>query len=424
MRKGLLAALAGLVLSAVAAPASAAEFGYGGSMRFNYQVGDPGSADVFFLLPSPSETHDFFEYRVRQFFNLKVNDHVSTDVKFEWNSEFGDERQFGGGSGDLQFGNATPQELQFRVKNAFVRFDVPGAPLTLTVGQQDFSTPKALISVEDGTGIKATVKAAGEHTIFWQKNLSDRNAATGAGDAHWFGIVPGLTLGGIKVSPHVSYAKAGDGAATLPGTEGWFLGLDTSGKLGAFGFTADVIYQTGETGVGGAVDYASFIVDASVTLAAGPGSLTIKGLYSPGDDNGLADGDLDSWLNVIATDMGWSPFFHDGSSNSNFAGSVTPGLGTGGIMAVGVEFALAPVKDLTVTPNAYYLMAAEDVNVAGGPVDDFYGIEAGVQVNWKVWDSVNLLGQLDYLFAGDVFENAAGNTDDAWRVIIGPSISW
>jgi hypothetical protein len=452
MRKGLLAALAGLVLSAAAAPASAAEFGYGGSMRFNYQVGDPGSANVFFLLPDPNETHDFPEYRVRQFFNLEVNDHVSTDVKFEWNAEFGDERQFGGGSGDLQFGGPPAtgtSELQFRVKNAFVRFDLPGAPVTLTVGQQDFSTPKALISVEDGTGIKATVKAVGgEHTLWWQKNLNGGRPQTGSDDVNWFGVAPALTFGGLTVSPHLSWARIGADAATglvsglLPAavvtsnSDVWFLGVDTSGKFGGVGFTADLVFQSGDFDTtGGSLDLFSYILDVSATLEVGPGALTIKGLYSPGDDN-LGDGDHDAWTNIIATDMGWSPLFHDGSDNGNFVGSVLPGtsvdgggvFGAGGIMALGVEFALTPVKDLTVTPNAYYLMAAEDTNAdgaIGGPnTGDVYGIELGVQASYRVWDAVTVLAQFDYLIADDALQNSAGQEDDVWRFILGPRISW
>ena len=445
MKKAVLAVTA-LFATVTAAPALAAEFSYGGFMRYRGIFLDPGTANGVWG-GAPEETNDIFEYRVRQFFNLKVNDHVTTNVKFEWNSQFGDERQYGGGSGDLQFGNANPQELQFRVKNAFVRFDLPGIPVTLTVGQQDFSTPKAIISVEDGTGVKADVKLDPVNfTLFWQKNLNGGNNATGVDDANWFGIVPSFKAGDITIAPHVSYTKAGDGAGILPGTEVWFLGVDSTGKVGPVGFTFDFIYQTGETGVNGAYDVSLFILDASASLAAGPGTLTAKVIYSPGDDS--ADDEVESWLNVIATDLGWSPFFHDGTSISGFAGTVLPApagagnainpllagatgingrTGVGGIFALGLEYAFSPYKNLTVTPNVYYLMANEDVNLAnGGPnrVDDLYGIEAGVQANWRLWDSVVILAQFDYLFAGDVFENAAGDTKDAWRFVIGPSISW
>jgi hypothetical protein len=159
-----------------------------------------------------------------------------------------------------------------------------------------------------------------------------------------------------------------------------------------------------------------------VASAVGPGTLTVKGLYSPGDDG--TDNDFDFWLNAINTDMGWSPFFHDGSDNTAFAGSVTPGVDTGGIIAVGVELALSPAKNLTVTPNLYYLMAEEDVSANGAPADDFYGVEFGVQALWRLWDAVDLLGQFDYLVAGDVFEDASGDAKDAWRVLVGPRISW
>src|SRR5690606_20896350 len=118
----------------------------------------------------------------------------------------------------------------------------------------------------------------------------------------------------------------------LPGTEVWYLGVDSSGKVGPLGFTFDFVYQTGETGVPVSQDIASFILDASASLAAGPGTLTVKALYSPGDDD-LTTGDIDSWVDVIATDLGWSPFFHDGSDNTDFAGSTQPGLvgvGSGG----------------------------------------------------------------------------------------------
>ncbi len=433
MKKRFVAAAAALIATAVAVPAGAAEFSYGGSMRFNYVGGDTGTVSNIDGFPA-EETLDIWEYRVRQFFNLKVNDHVSTNVKLEWNPEFGDEQQIAGGAGDLQFGSGA-NEVQFRIKNAFLKFDVPGAPVSLTIGQQDFSTPKALISVEDGTGIKLAVKAfGGEHSIWWQRLSRGANNATGADDGDWFGIAPVFNVGDVSISPHLSWVKAGPGEATLPGTEVTYLGVDATGKLGGVGFTADFIYQTGETGPTGQFDVSSFIFDASVSLAAGPGTLTVKGLYSPGDD-APADNDVESWLDVIATDMGWSPFFHDGADNAGFILNYLPGAGqggnpnfgntaVGGVMAVGLEYAMSPAQNLSVTPNLYYLVAAEDVNTAGGTPDDFYGVEAGVQTLWKVWDAVEILGQFDYLFAGDVYKPAGGDAKDAWRLILGPRISW
>ncbi len=452
MKKGLVVAAAALVASVVAAPASAAEFSYGGFMRFNYQGGNPGTVtfdggDTFYGFDEADGSVNVFEYRIRQFFNLKVNDHVSTNVKFEWNSQFGDENAIAGGSGDLQFG-AGANELQFRVKNAFVRFDVPGAPVAVTVGQQDFSTPKAIISVEDGAGVKLTFSPWGaESSIWWTRLTNGGQNETGAEDAHWFGIAPAFAFGDITVSPHLSWVLIGQTAVTtffgptgraaflpaaaIDSASVYFYGVDASGKVGPLGFTADLIFQQGDfdTAVGSR-DLFAYVLDASATLDAGPGALTVKALYSPGDDT-PGDGDVDSWQQIISTDMGWSPFFHDGSDNSNFAGTVLPAPidgagGGGGIIAFGAEYALSPSKALTVTPNAYYLMAAEDVNAFGGPnTDDFYGVELGVQASYKVWDAVTLLAQFDYLLAGDVFEDpTTGDTKDAWRVLVGPRISW
>lgn len=430
MKKAVLAVTA-LFATVTAAPAMAAEFSYGGFMRYRGIYIDPGTATAVWG-GSPQETNERWEYRVRQFFNLKVNDHVTTNVKLEWNPQWGDEQQIGAGPGDLQLGGGA-DEVQLRIKNAFVAFDLPGTPIRLTVGQQDFSTPKAIVSVEDGTGIKAQAKLAPlDLTLWWQRNVRGANNATGVDDANWFGVVPSFKTGDITIAPHLSLFKTGAGVggtyqsgASRADTEVIFVGVDSTGKFGALGFTFDFIYQTGETGVGGAIDISSFVLDASVSLAAGPGTLTIKGIYSPGDDN-PADTDVESWTNIVATDLGWSPFFHDGSSISGFAGTINPapGSGAGGIMALGVEYALSPYKDFTLTPNAYYLMAAEDVNLAGGAADDLYGIELGVQANWRIWDAMSIIAQLDYLLVGDVFETAAGESDDAWRFFVGPTISW
>ncbi len=450
MKKATMLALAALFAWAWAVPARAGEFSYGGFMRFRYNLGNPGTlqgaagpdATVFDVgnvgVPTaPDDTFETFEYRIRQFFNFEVNEHVTTNVKFEWNSQFGDERVLGAGSGDLQFGQDANNELQFRVKNAFVRFDLPGTPVTFTVGQQDFSTPKALISVEDGTGVKAAFKAfGGEHALFWQRLtrgnsiIGPTNNQTGADDADWFGFVPAFEVAGFRLSPHISYVRSGGSVpqAGFQGAEVWFLGIDSTGRVGPVAFTADLIFQIGsdlKVGAGNCpaavdCDLFSYLLDASGTLDVGPGALTLKVLYSPGDDN-AGDGDIDSWVNVVATDMGWSPFFHDGSSNNIMAGSLNPGIGVSGVIAGGAEFAVSPFRELTVTPNVYYLMAAED-NPANG--EDFYGIEAGVQAIWKVWDAVDLLAQFDYLFAGDFFEPVGGDAKDAWRLLVGPSISW
>ncbi len=451
MTKGLLVAVAALAVTSMAAPAGAAEFSYGGFMRFNYQTGNPGTVsfdggETFYGFTEPDNSVSFMEYRIRQFFNLKVNDHVTVNTKLEWNSFFGDQGGLNGANGDLQVGATGPidvvggtvtvGETELRIKHAFVRFDLPGLPVTFTVGQQDFSTPKAIISVEDYGGVKATVKAlGGEHELFWAR-LRDTRFEAGADDADWFGFVPSFTFGEVTVSPHLSWLHVGQAAATAAGftalagiatdsLDVYFYGVDSSGKLGPVGFTADLIFQQGDLdGTGGSTDLFSYILDVSASLAVGPGTLTVKGMYSPGDDN-PTDGDADAWQQIIATDLGWSPFFHDGADNFDFVGTVLPGVADGGIMAVGAEFALTPMKDLTVTPNVYYLMAAEDVNASGGTnTDDLYGVEAGVQAIYRVWDAVDILAQFDYLFAGDVFEDAAGRTEDAWRLLVGPRISW
>lgn len=437
MKKGLVAVTAVLVACAVSAPAGAAEFSYGGFMRYNYQGGNPGTVSFddettfFNSFGTADDSVNFWEYRWRQFFNLKVNDHVTTNVKFEVNSQFGRERMLGGASGDLQ----VPSEAEFRIKNAFVRFDLPGTPVSVTVGQQDFSTPKALINVEDSTGVKLEFAAAGgTHTLFWARPLEGGDFQAGSDDADWFGFVPTFKTGDVTISGHLSYVKIGAAAVDPVNADGssdvLFFGVDTEGKIGAIGFTADLVFQRGTTNLvpaaGGDLDIFSYILDVSASLAAGPGTLTIKGLYSPGDDN-AADNDLDAWQQVLATDMGWSPFFHDGSDNSDFAGNLLPGVEDAGVMAVGVEFALSPAKDVTVVPNAYYLLAAEDKVAPGLPSngEDEYGIEFGVQANWKIWDAVTILGQFDYLVAGDFFKpDTGGSAKDAWRVIVGPRISW
>jgi hypothetical protein len=428
MKKALAAAAAALVAVA-AAPAFAGEASptltYGGFMRFNLQTGNPGSFTANFPglgdpeppndgATAPDDSVSFWEYRIRQFFDAKLNEYVSANVKFEFNADFGQEQ-----TGDLSIPN---DGADFRLKHAFIRTQIPNSPVAITFGQQDFSTPKALISVEDGAGIKVDVNAFGANTSLWWQRLDEGgNRQTAAEDGDWFGIAPSFNAGGITVSPHLSWVKTGPGqdATPLADAEVFFFGVDTTGKLGNFGFTADLIFEQGDLGPN---DLFSYIADVSVSLVAGPGTLTLKGLYSPGDDN-LTDADTDSWVG-IATDLGWSPFFHDGSDNNNFAGTPFPAPGAGGIMAVGAEFALSPTKALTVTPNAYYLMAAEDTNLSGGNPDDFYGIEAGVQAAYVMADVVTWLAQFDYLFAGDAYEDAGGNADDAWRFLFGPRLSW
>lgn len=450
MKKALVLALATLVAAVGAAPALAGEFAYGGFMRYRYIPANPGTlTSVFGSTLTPDDAANVSEYRIRQFFTFTVNDHVTTNVKFEWNSQFGNERVLGGGAGDLQFGQGV-NELQFRVKHAFLRFDVPGVPVTLIVGQQDFSTPKALISVEDGAGVKAIVTAFGaESSLWWQRLIRGGNNQTGADDADWFAFAPVFTLAGIKLSPHVSYvvvgtnagagalqALSGDQLTKVTGLQGsriWFFGVDGSGKLGPVGFTADAVFQRGSDLKAGAGNCPaatrcalfSYIVDVSATFDVGPAALTLKALYSPGDD-APGNARIGSWVDVVSSELGWSPFFHDGSSNSAFFGLTVPGVANGGIIAAGAEIAFSPVKTLSVKPNAYYLRAAEGIDTAapGVTLEEFYGIEVGVQANWKVWDAVSFLAQFDYIFAGDVFEDATGHTGDAWRAIIGPSISW
>ncbi|HWP34197.1 MAG TPA: major outer membrane protein [Thermodesulfobacteriota bacterium] len=456
MKKAIVLALAALVTSAWAAPALAGPapgFSYGGFLRYRYTGGDTGTV---FDSPELDGTMHQFQYRFRPYFNYRANEHVSTSFRFDLNGpRFGEavsaQNTLNDGSGSFRVARArtaAANDENFRILEAWIRFDVPNAPVTLTIGKQSFSTPKDLIHSKSGDGVKLAVRAAGgEHTLFWNRavtgGLGDQ---TGADDGDWWGIVPSFTLGGVRVSPHLSYLKTGKAATGFfPDAEVIFAALNTSGKLGAIGFTFDVTLQTGEAGAqGGAAainsacfastggpvagqrcDVLSYVIDASVTLGVGPGNLTLKALYSPGDDN-PDDADVDRWVEFFNTDIGWSPFFHDGTSVGGNMAVVTenPGVANGGIMAVGLEFAFSPRKDLTVTPNIYYLMAAEDVNVRGGPADDLYGIEVGISTTWRLWDTVAFLAQFDYIFAGDVFKPATGDAKDTWRVVLGPSMSW
>jgi hypothetical protein len=466
MRKFLMVVAIGALALAVAAPAMALDFKFGGEWRVRWTTGVNVGPNVTVggagtNVPSAVVSRNPFQeeidgsnprsvqIRIRPLITISDD---NGNIQAVWRGEIGDitwgtggganagpggntnipaandasssARVANGGGGELG-GDGVNLETKWVYTDAAFPF---GVPLRARAGLQWWLLPKSLLVDEDVFGVRLYGQAKPvSYEAFW---FRPKEGSTFRDDAYDF-------YGGradVAVAPFFNpgvYYIYGRNAAVLPAgvadnpLSSHYIGFTMTGKAGIVAYDLDFIYGTAEGGVAGtfgnaalgAVKTKGWTVDAAVHFPVGPVTINFAGSYATGDK---ADG-------------GDSEAFPTIAPSWNGAGGGFEMIGSGGafdqieytqdaptnLWMVGGWVTYTPVKPLVLkvaygyagfVKKAGNCQVAAGANLCYGPSypklagKSNLGQELSLRADYTIWTGFKLQGQLGWLFpsTGDV----------------------
>ncbi len=175
-------------------------------------------------------------------------------------------------------------------------------------------------------------------------------------------------------------------------------GAILTGGVSGLSYSAEGYYQTG--GADGGISFAAYLAALHLRYSLG-------GQFAPffeffgevvsGDDN-LADGDVKSFDTLYATN-------HKFYGEMDFFLNLPVHTGGLGLMDVGAQAGVSPVKKVAAKVTAHQFMSVED-NAAG---ENVFGTEVDVRVDWKPYKNFKVDVVYAIFLPGKILEPASGS---------------
>jgi hypothetical protein len=462
MRKFFVVVAIGALALAVAAPAMALDFKFGGEWRVRFtsavNVGpnqNISSGGVTVVSRNPFTGDALSNPRSAQI-RIRPLVTISDDngnIQAVWRGEVGDITfGQGGGAGNGAGGNTNIDNAALNgsstrnnpggggalgndcvnVETKWVYIDAAapfGMPLRARAGLQGWFLPKGLIVDDDFAGVRLYGQAKPvSYEAFWYRAL-DTNRALDDGYDFYGGkldvaIAPFINPGVYYIygrNANVSNAAFNGAANPTKPLQVHYVGATVTGKAGIVSYDLDFVFGSADGGSSGLFveNTKGWVADAAVHFPIGPVTLNIAGSYATGDKR---DGGKSEAFPVIAP--GW-----------NGAGGGFEMIGSGGafdqeeftqdgptnLWMIGGWVTYTPVKPLVLKVAYGYAGFTEkngncgavvvgNANPCYGPAytklsgEKKLGQEVSVRADYTIWTGFKLQGQVGWLFPpeGDV----------------------
>jgi hypothetical protein len=436
MKKLSILALAALLVVALTVPAAALENEFGGAWdarfqtRSNYSGFDTGTDDSEQNVAS----------RTRLYYTAKINDNLKLVNQFEMDAMWGSDNasRDGEAATNRGYGQVAADGANIEIRATYADFNT--GPVNWTVGTQGYNLFRGYLIAEQGSGVIARWKIADPFILAasWLKVYESNLGTTGFTNEN--GDIDSYTLTGafffsenMSIKPsfnwvHSSESAQGSGVPNFESLDRYTYGFDFDMMFDNFGLWATAIGQSGtqERFAASDLDYGGYLFALGGNVMLGPVEIYAEGAYSSGDDDGIADGDIDNFVAPFAS-HGWSELLGDGTLwAEDVVPAGRPGVGDSydqvtNLIYFGGGVNWSPMEKLTINPSIWYAMLDED-NATG---DDKIGTEVDMVVTYQLVDGLNMEIIGAYLFAGDAFsDTAVKNDDDAYEYGVRLSLSF
>jgi hypothetical protein len=458
MRKFFVVVAIGALALAVAAPAMALDFKFGGEWRVRFtsavntgpnQNITSGGVTVVSRNPFTGDANSSprsAQIRIRPL--VTVSDD-NGNIQAVWRGEIGDITfGSGGGAGSGVGGNTNIDNAALNgsstrnspgaggslgadgvnVETKWVYLDAAapfGIPLRARAGIQWWLLPKSLIVDDDFSGVRLYGQTKPvSYEAFWFRALETSRTNDDAYDFYGgradVAIAPFINPGVYYIygrNANVTNAVFNPGNATKP-LQSHYIGATVTGKAGIVSYDLDFIWGTAEGGSSGLFQESTkgWVADAAVHFPIGPVTINVAGSYATGDKR----------------DGGKSEAFPTIAPSWNGAGGGFEMIGSGGafdqeeftqdgptnLWMIGGWVTYTPVKPLVLKVAYGYAgfvekdgnCAAVAANICYGPGysklvgKKTLGQELSIRADYTIWTGFKLQGQLGWLFPpeGDV----------------------
>jgi hypothetical protein len=404
MKKSMKVLVAMLALAALATPAFALEHEVSGKFTSFYAVSNFTATGA---LEKSAPTANWFDQRVRFFYNAKADNNVKLVSKFELdysfygNSSFSVGRNQGAGIG--------ADSVQIETKNLYLDWTLPTCNLNAKVGMQSYDDAfSGIIFGTDMAGILLSHNYSKANASLGFFRWEDA-AGTGQGGANTPAGVPGAETQDLVVvdgqyavnndlKVGAAYYYIQDGTNPAGDAKVHTLGLNAKAALGAVNVNAFLLGQTGDFNA--TADAKGYAAKLAANTAIGTGTLRADVLYVAGGKNQLyvtrdQNGYYDNEMMILSRDK-------NATTIDNALVQDLNNKGEGAIMAaIGFDQPFTPT--FTASANVGFGAVADNQgdDIAINSDKDYIGTEVNVELVKKATDNVTLTARAAYVFLGD-----------------------
>ncbi|MGQ9485386.1 MAG: hypothetical protein ACUVSA_10595 [Desulfosoma sp.] len=448
MKRNFIVLVAVVAAVALAVPAFAVDFKYGGLYRLRWQSNDnvaDGNDDF-------DDNGNWFDQRLRMQFTFVASENLQLVTHWEADTLWGRESPGAGrhGGGDIG-ADATNLEM----KNVYLEFNIPNTPLRTKLGVQGATFLKGWIFADDFSGAVFSTKLDPVKITFGYVAAQNTDVTTTNENVDDFflsldyanGPFTGSLVGFYQYAHDTNLSTYPDMSTTVIQASPTAVTDNNLFNLGlSLGYKTDMMVL-GLTGIknfgsydlvgGGSQDYTGWMLEGTADFMWNALTFHLGAFYTSGDDDNIANfdnaKDYDAFAYARGASYYWSEILGVGLLDVNVSGSdhLNPAYQgayraadvPSNLWALNLGVVWQAMPETKMTLNYYYVATAEDVlaNAATGETDDTIGHEVNLYISQGIVDKLNLTLVGAYLFADDAY-TIFKDDDDAYE--LGAVLQW
>ncbi|MGQ9670457.1 MAG: hypothetical protein ACUVWY_09850 [Desulfosoma sp.] len=447
MKRNFIVLVAVVAAVALAVPAFAVDFKYGGLYRLRWQSNDnvaDGNDDF-------DDNGNWFDQRLRMQFTFVASENLQLVTHWEADTLWGRESPGAGrhGGGDIG-ADATNLEM----KNVYLEFNIPNTPLRTKLGVQGATFLKGWIFADDFSGAVFSTKLDPFKITFGYVAAQNTDVTTTNENVDDFFLSLDYANGPFTGSLVFFYQYAHDtNLSTYPDMSTTVIRASSTAVTdnNLFNLGLSLGYKTDMMVLGlthiknfgsydlvrGGQDYTGWMLEGTADFMWNALTFHLGAFYTSGDDDNIADfdnaKDYDAFAYARGASYYWSEILGVGLLDVNVSGSDHLNPANQGayraadvpsnLWALNLGVVWQAMPETKVTLNYYYVATAEDVlaNAATGETDDTIGHEVNLYISQGIVDKLNLTLVGAYLFADDAY-TIFKDDDDAYE--LGAVLQW
>jgi hypothetical protein len=222
---------------------------------------------------------------------------------------------------------------------------------------------------------------------------------------------------GFNLSGDVTWVNL-NGGSTFVLSPGDVVNIGVRGDVGVvegLNLYGDVEFQTGKflKDTAGELDVKGYAFQVGAKLAVSGVNLGAEFGLGSGDDN-AGDADFDLYITSLGSHLNVPNAYVYGYRVLTAAGATNTGISNTTYVRVNAGTNITDA--LSAEAKVFWLQATEDVSLRGGAPDNALGWEVDGTIKYKVARNLLYWVEGGYLIAGDAYNDAAGEADDAYAV--------
>ncbi|ROR01853.1 alginate export family protein [Desulfosoma caldarium] len=449
MKKNFIVMVAVLAAVALAMPAFAVDFKYGGMYRLRWQSNDnlsDGNDDI-------DDNGNWFDQRIRLYFTFVASENLQLVTKWEADTLWGRESPGAGrhGGGDIG-ADATNLEM----KNVYLEFNIPNTPVRAKLGVQGAGFLKGWMFFDDFSGAVFSTKLDPVKLTFGYVAAQNTDVTTSDDNVDDFflaldyanGPFTASLVGWYQYAHNTNWSAYPDMSTGLYYNNENFAVTDNNlFNLGvSLGYKTDMMVL-GLTGIknfgsydlvgGKSQDYTGWMLEGTADFMWNDFTFHLGAFYTTGDDDDPADFDYKNDYDAFAYPRGasyyWSEILGLGlfdvsvagfdHVNRNYQGAYRAADAPSNLWALNAGVIWQALPQTKVTFNYYYVATVESVlaDAETGDTAKKIGHEVNLYITQNVVDNLKLTLVGAYLFADDAYTTFKDD-DDAYEV--GAVLQW